>query len=450
MPKTLSLAEIKEHNRKLEATSSYTHEPKDVLEGIKEHFAYTRKGEDEIPSFVETVFELRNPRRKDAFGNLKPIKDISFEEACQEYFGCSKKQLLASFGIYGNDTLDSAALKLGVKTLSKEVMHSLVLSHSQKDFSAFVGSSSNTLDRNTFSPVARFLLPEIFMDMIRLGYEGGLWNRWTAFTQTVDRGTITMPYQLQPIFDGMEIVAEGGDIPLGTIKFGVKQIAAYKVGTGFVFTDELLRESTLDMLQMVVTQSIVGMNIKTDMQAINALVNGETARDYSGNAIAQGALVVGVGDTTKKWQYEDFVVAAAQMSGFQHTPTDVIIGYGDTRHFANLPEFKGSDYDNKLVQTNFFGNVMSLGVSFHKPPTSQILLIDNRSALAKISVGGLSVETQRNPKNQTEELYITERFAFVTPVRTAKVAIKHDVAFASQGFAGTFMDVEAMLNQSFK
>jgi hypothetical protein len=351
---------------------------------------------------------------------------ISFGEALTARYGCTLSQFLGSLGVYQKEhNLLDLARVCGQDNLSKQGVEQLMI-----DMSQFNSSPVNT---GTFPSDWRFIIPEVFAEAVRTGYlHAALHGSWIAGTQNMTTHKLTMPRIERG--DGVPSkVAEGADIPVGSIKFGKKDVKIFKIGTGFQITDEMVNDSALDLVFLFLQDVGSDMSIGADVQAMKVLISGEQVDG------SESAPVVGV-QTTGALSTLDLRRLSSRMSRLKRPVTSAILSEEDTlldlnaaqpqREEKHVDEYLGIKTDNWIL------------------PASQGLLLNKSQAMVKLQYRGMMTERRRNPRNQTEELFVSDSINFAIIKRDARIIYDKTLAFSSVGFP-SYMDIDNRINVAF-
>ena len=420
------LNKVRTHNANIMARKSGTMKENDVIEIYEQSF------ED----LVKNIIMTRNGRNQDKNGRNIPAYDVSFDEALKYAYGVDHKTYLRQMEVFmESDSIASAAKRFGNDNLNAFSLQEALVKHSQFDGLNTTGDISSEW---------RFIIPEMILTAIRVDYEGSSFhNNWIATTQNVTSRDIKMPY----IKRGNAVprkLAQGESIPFGTVRFGQKAAELYKVGIGFKLTDELVDQSSIDMLYTFLGEVGIDLSIGADSEALNVLINGEQADS------SESAPVIGVGNTTTGFTYKDIKRGASRMERLKRAVTRVLYGEDDGLDIALLDQFKGFAGGTKLGQINgMMGKILSLQEDVFVMPDDQLMLLSPSRCMAKLRWKGLKTETRRNPQNQEEELFVSDYIGFAILRRDGRLIIDKSIEFASNGFP-TYMDIDSRLAETFK
>lgn len=427
----LEFSKLIDHNIQLKKEGQGPLNHLDVLDTIKA----------ELPNFAKTVQELRSGRAVDSKGRKTKPVDLSFEKAVEMFYKVDVKTFLDQLGINTRSmTLSDACESLGCTTLNKVSFENMMTDHSiGLDFSN-VSSTGNT---NQILGDHRFIIPELIISAIRTGYiHSALHTNWIATTQPISTKEITMP-QIKRGDGTMTKIAEGADIPMGSVSFGQKRADVFKVGTGFSISDELLYQSSMDILFIYLQEVGNDLAISSDIVALDVLLNGEQANG------SESAPVIGV-ETVGTFAYKDLKRAFTRGKRLSQPYTRIIAGEDDGIDITSIDKFEGFNGGQKIASINsILGVPETFDIDTHVPPADQIVFVSPTRALAKLSYKGLMIERQRNPRNQTEELYITDFLGFAIIKRDARLVVDKSIAFSTNGFPA-YMDIDARITEGFK
>lgn len=400
-----------------------TEQPTDVRDTIE-------KGLD---SFIKGVYETRQGIAQDDKGNRIAAYDVSLDEAVAAEFGGDLQQFYRGLGIYtGSDSMLSVGKRFGIDNLNVATFVQMLV-----DSSTFAANApTNTTGISTDF---RFILPELVLNAVRLGAEIGAQNpNWYQTTQTMTMRKATMP-QIQRGNAGIRRINEGADLPTGTLRFGKKEVETYKVGTGFVITDELMFEATLDMLFLFMQEVGFDMAIGTDVAAIDTLINGDQLDG------SESAPVVGVADTSKGFQFIDLQKVFTRMQRLGIPANRIIAGEDDGIGITNIDKFQGFQGAQKLASiASILGVPNVFNLDTFPLPADQILFLNPTRALARLKYRGLLVEKRRNPSNQTDELYVSDHIGFSIIKRDARLLLDRSVTIQEAPFP-PYMDIDARI-----
>lgn len=435
----LNLDRIKAHNREVSAGGVGKEKTVDIIDTVTE----------ELPVFSKQVMETRRGELVDpkTHERQKP-KDISLARAIELFFGITEPKVsptalnpqqlavdrdrrivnrfMEQIGIYSDDdSLFAVGRKLGFDNLNKSAVENLLVDH---------GNFNNPVNTGNINSNYHFIIPELITNAIRLGYQASaMHGSWISGVQNVSQQKMTAPQIKRGEAVPVEI-NEGADIPMGSLQFGQKDVKVYKVGVGIALTDELILESTINMLNLFLSQYGIDMSISSDVRAINVLVNGEQADN------SESAPVIGIDNTTNGLSPIDIDRVTTRMARLGMGANRMIGSEGDAYLDLNAaittrPRLKLSDYAQRPLDVN-------------SVPADHILLLNSQNAMVKLGYRSMLTERRRNPRNQTEELFISDWLGFMIVRRDARVLMNKSVTFAANPFPN-YMDIDARITQDF-
>ena len=424
----MNFDKIQAHNKEVMSGGHMT-ETKEIKESVQTFY------QEQFPDLVKQILKTRKGLSQDQYGRKLPAYDISFNQALIFTYGVDLKTYLKQREVFtGSDTLSTAARRFGNDNLTLASLEGALIQHSQFD------GLNNTGD---ISSEWRFIIPELILSAIRIDYEGMSYhNNWIATTQTIANKEVTMPN----IIRGNAVprkIGEAESIPFGTVKFQQKKTKVSKIGIGFKITDELIEESSIDMLFTFLGEVGIDMSIGTDSEALNVLINGEQSD------LSENAPVIGV-DTVSSLVYKDIRRPFARMERLKRPATRILYGEEDGLDISVLEQFRGFAGGTKQgTISGIMGKIMSLTEDIFVMPANQIMLLSSSRCMVKFKYKGMKIEQRRNPQNQETELFVSDFIGFAIIRRDARVIVDKSLAFASNGFPA-YMDIDARIAETFK
>lgn len=406
--------------------------------GSESHDDVRHTIESDFNAFTKEIIQTRQGLVVDERTGTKiPPRNVSFGDALKYRYGTDVEGFLKTIGIYKQSmSLHDTALSLGLDNLNVGTMENLLISHSS-------GSFENPMGVPDIPADFRFIIPEIFTDAIRIGYEhSALHNNWVFSTQNLAQQSITMP--LIKRGDGMPSrVNEGANIPVGSIQFDKKTVDVFKIGTGFKITDELLLASSLDLIFIFLQEVGNDMAIGADTQAFQVLTDGEQSDN------SESAPVVGTEDGST-FAYKDFKRMFTRMRRLGLEANRVIASEEDGIDITSIPQFEGVQLGpNSLANIrSIIGVPDSFDMDTYVLPADQMMFLSAERAMIKLQYRGMLTERRRNPQNQTEELFISDWINFAIVKRDARLILDKSLAFSGNGFP-SYMDIDSRINQAY-
>lgn len=297
--------------------------------------------------------------------------------------------------------------------------------------------------QNIFSmpdPSIRWLVPEIIRSAIYLGMkEAPFYPNIIASDQSINGLTAIMPF-VNPSDAAPAKVNEAETIPLGTVSFGQKTVKLFKIGKGFKITDEVKNYVSLDVMSIFIRDFGVQLGYALDTLALDVAINGNQADG------SESAPVIGVYDNTAGIQYKDLLRVWVRASRLGRGFRTMVGGEDQAIHILDLDEFKNRQSGTTTATLNLKTPVPNSADFYIHPgvPENQVLLIDPKAALIKLTARQLTLESERIVSNQTEATYATITTGFSKMYQDAALLLDGSQIFASAGFPD-YMNVDPYL-----
>lgn len=444
------LSKLREHN-----TALY----KGDKVGSMKKTEVTEAYQENIESFAKEVVETRKGDIRDRFDRKLPAYDISLPEAITEHFGVvapdrdmagmplNRKQqdlyVLKTFFkqnevYFGSDTLETVGRRFGHSGLNVAGLTKAMLEHSQFDAVNNVGG---------INPDFRFIIPELIMAAIRLDYQGASMSQnWVSSTVNISERKLKMP-QIRRGNTIPRVIGEAESIPFGSVAFGQKEATVFKIGIGFKITDELVNDSTLDMVFEFLGEVGVDMAISKDYNASIVLLNGEQASNL------ESAPVIGVDSTTNGFAFKDLKRGISRLLRLKRNVNRILTSEDDGITLSLLPEFRGFAGDKTLANLQTLLGVPSTLINdVFVLPSNQLMLLAPDSAMFQLQYRGMTTEERRNPQTQENEIFVSDHVGFAIKRRDGRLLIDKSLAWGSPDNATfpSYMDVDSRIRQAFK
>lgn len=411
--------------------------------------------QETLSDFAKEVIETRQGRVEDKYGRKLAANDVSLASALEFYYGIVAPDRVAG-GRYlsakekefyvinqflrqndvsmGTDSLFTLGQRFGHDNLTAGEVTSLLTNHS-----AFDAVNNTTQISGDF----RFIIPELILAAIRLDYDASsMHQNWIGNTLNITNKKVVMP-NIQRGNSGVKKLGQSESIPFGTVRFGQKEASVYKVGTGFKITDELVEESSLNMIFEFLGEVGTDMSIGADVEAHTILMNGEQGDG------SESAPIIGV-DTTTQFKFKDIKRAVSRMGRLKRNVSRIITGENDGIDLSLLDEYKGFAGDKTLGNlSSILGVPASMANDVWNMPANQILLLDPANAMVKLNYRSMKTETRRNPQNQEDEIFVSQYVGFAIKRRDARLILDKSLAFSGNGFP-SYMDIDARISEAFK
>ncbi len=389
--------------------------------------------------FADFVYKIRSGWTNDKNEKYPPV-NLSTDAALKAFYGAeSTFEFLQLFGVNPEtDTLEGMARKLTDKesfTLNPSQVMDMLTAQS---FHTMYGAQ-----RGDYSPEFSFLLPQVILDAIYLGYtNSGMHLNWIIRTQSTNgQDRATFPYIIMGN-GAVSKTAEGADAKFTDIEVGQKRPKTTKLMGGIKMTYEVLRSTTLINLADALSYIGEQMAMKADAMAMKVLISG----DMSDNS--ESAPVIGVG-TTGEFKSKDIKRVIAQMARLSYSSSRMITGLDTGMDIDDLPEFKGYSGETKQfrlpplgVPANFTREIFTM------PSDNQVLLLDPRKTMIKLEETGIMIEQDKNIVNQTVMGIVSMNLGFAIARRNGRVVLDKTIAFADDKFP-SYMDVDALLSEFY-
>lgn len=287
----------------------------------------------------------------------------------------------------------------------------------------------------------RWLVPEIIREAIYTGIrQAPFYPNIISSDQAISQLTAIMPF-VNPSDATPARVNEAETIPLGSVSFGQKSVTLFKMGKGFKITDEVKNYVSLDVMALFVRDFGYQLGYALDDLAMNVLINGNLADG------SESAPVIGVDSTTDGIQYKDLLRIWIRASRLGRNFQNMVGGEDEALHILDLPEFK-IRYSGTPTATLNLKTPVPSSANFYihaGVPDSEVLLVDNRAALIKLTARQLMLESERIVSNQTEAIYASLTTGFSKMYRDAAILVDGTKEFADNGFP-EYMDVDSAIS----
>lgn len=365
----------------------------------------------DMPAMVKQLDSLR------AGDKIRKSVDISFGEFIQEKYG---------FSIGDNKEVDAFYHVLGVNPANHTV--------------------ASLLSMPDFDEGFRWLLPEVIREAVRLGIrKAPAYPFYIAAEESVTQPSVIMPSI--KMSDAMATkIGEAESIPAGTIQFQEKTVKLQKLGVGLEMTDEVRDYVPLNVLSIYLQDVGVKMNMGTDSNMVDVLINGD--QDNGSNAAA----IIGVDAILAGFTYKDLLRAWIRMGAIGRLPQNILSNENSALDILLLNEFRNREFLQNPAILNVRTPIpQSANYDIHgaMPSNNQIMLVDATSALIKLNASALRVETDRIASRQINGTYVTQTTGFANLFNDARLLIDKSITFAAAGFPN-YMNPYAVQAQTFK
>jgi len=224
-------------------------------------------------------------------------------------------------------------------------------------------------------------------------------------------------------------INEAETIPLGTVSFGQKSVTLFKIGKGFKLTDEVRNYVSIDILGIYLRDFGIQLGYALDTLALDTLLLGNKPDG------SEAADVVGV-TTSNNLTYKDMLRIWIRGARIGRNFTTMISAEDIALSLLDLDEFKKRSQGTTEATLNLHTPVPNTADMWIHPgvPTNDIVMIDPRAALVKLTAKQLMLESERIVSNQTEAVYATLTTGFSKIYNDSVLVLDTTKAFANYGF----------------
>lgn len=292
-----------------------------------------------------------------------------------------------------------------------------------------------------FSEEDRWIVPEIFREALRLGYrKSPIWPSIIAAEESVKGLTQILPH-INMSDAAPRLIGEAETIPLGTLSVGKRNFSGFKVGRGIALSYEVLQYCSINVLSIFLQDFGLKLGFATDVLALETLINGEQLDG------SNSAPVIGVASTVNGLQYIDLLRVWIRMSRIGRVPGTMLGGETAALNTLLLPEFRTPVVGTPMAKLDLKTPIPNSASYFvhGNVPDKQTIIMDPKSALLKMNIQPIKLESEKIVSNQTEAFYVTLSMGFAKLFRESALIIDADLAFAQNGFP-TWLDVDAAQN----
>lgn len=288
----------------------------------------------------------------------------------------------------------------------------------------------------------RWIVPEIIREALRQGLSTSLWADLIASEDNV-RGMEVVTPSIEVSNGFPADVPQQGTIPFGEVNLTDKKVKLYKIGTGIKMSYEVVAFSSINMIALYLQDSSVNlMNFRINKKMIDVLLNG----DQADSSLAPAT--VGVLATANKITYRDILKAWIKMGMLERTPDTMLAGEDVTEDVLMLSEFKDKKdgTTEKMLDVKTPIPNMQNFYSYGLIPSTDLILMDSKSALAKFNAQALMIESDKNIQNQIYNTVATVITGFGNIGRDARLVIRNNAVLGANGAANgypTWMNASA-------
>ena len=223
---------------------------------------------------------------------------------------------------------------------------------------------------------------------------------------------------------------EGATAEEGTVEHGHKKVGIKKRKKALKITDESILFNSLNLLSVFFVDygRLLGLLLNGD--AVNVVVNGDVTDG------SEAAAVIGVSDTSKGYQYRDFLRVGIRFNQLGRAGMQAISARRSRSTTSTCSEVKKKQFSGNPLMTVKFkvrgADAEDLFAS-HKVPDDQIVVQDNAVSLIKLTAQPLLVETERMVMKGINGSVASTFTGFAKLNRNASVVIDRTLEFDDAG-----------------
>jgi hypothetical protein len=320
------------------------------------------------------------------------------------------------------------ALELGEFTSGGVNLPSKDELHLQEILFADIGIECLENARVTDLISVEYGLTGIFTEQIRAALIKGI--RTAPITSRIVASTSNMTNSPTAIFPYVDItqstpeaIGEAVNYPMAIAVFSQRLIDMKKYGMALRITDEAVRYSSVDLITQIMEQQGKKVGMVGDSRALYIIIHGDQVDGSMAPA------VIGVSDTTKGFQFSDFIHCRVRMGICGVFPDTIIAGVADTEAILAMDEFSAPVYagnDRTMVQISFTNNrtfeqVQVLTKS--NMPANTIIVLDSNLALHQINGKPFNIEKERRILTDSTIAKFSQEMAFANLNREATAVV---------------------------
>jgi hypothetical protein len=231
-------------------------------------------------------------------------------------------------------------------------------------------------------------------------------------------------------------VAPGGTFEEDTITVGDKTKKFGKFGKKVNLPYEIIYDVTIPVLAEFLKGYMgVVWDGKLDM-VLDVIMNGDGAQNSKDEAVASSAAVIGVDDINSGITFKDIKRACIRLSRLKR-PANIMVGDEEkVNEITELDEFK-KRFEGKplhILKINGYNALPGEAVIADGIAAEKLLLINSKNCVAEYVKQALMIEKDKIISRQVIEVVISEYICYMNLFRNAKVVLKDDAAFSSNGF----------------
>lgn len=278
----------------------------------------------------------------------------------------------------------------------------------------------------------RYLTPELIRDFIYLGVNADLnYMELVAGTENATSLTVVSPW----IYTKPDLNLDSGEaetIGEADIEWGEKTVRLKKKARALTVSDELILSTPISLLSYFLQRFGTMLAASLYTEGVQTLINGDqpSGDDSCG--------VVGVGNTTTKTTFADFIRLWIRGRRLFMKWTNLVNNENTGNSIMNIHEFLyPQGYGTTMVHLDSKNRFIP-GEMPHLIGSplldGQSMLFDKSQAMIYLSFRGLLVENERIMMRQVNGTSCSTIGGFVTINRLARVIMDESLAFSANGF----------------
>lgn len=281
----------------------------------------------------------------------------------------------------------------------------------------------------------RWLVPEAIRSAIIAGKKHAIWKDYVAAEETFSQMSIVVPH-INESYAPVEVVGETESIALGSLTFGQRTVQAKEYKTGLTITDRVRDFVPLSLLSIYLQHVNRKMDRIKNKELIRVLVSG----DQADGSLA--APIIGL-YTSGTLQYKDLVRVWVRMGRLDKLPDNILAGEASVLELLELTEYKNRQQGTPTLNLNFRtpmpkdANVDVDG----NVNTNHLIVVDKETAVVKLNVIPLRLETERIANKGLTNTYVSETGGFANMFRDGRVILAKNLAYSGNAFP-SWMDVD--------
>lgn len=282
----------------------------------------------------------------------------------------------------------------------------------------------------------RYLAGEEIRDMVVEGLQADPVTAWyhhlcTTVGEPVGAMTVITP-QIKYKDAGPAAVGQGETLPQATIMTSERGVRLTKKGRMIEITDEAAKSAPINLLKPYLAEVAATIVSQENDHVVDVLVNGD---QRSGG---DEAAVVGVLDTTKNFQYDDFdqtwIFGAAINQGW----FTMVTNRATASLIRKISEFRNNQgYGSPRVELKAVNDIepgSMLHIISRRMPNKKALLVNNKRSTRQLVFMPVVPEEARYPERMVSGVTIATITGYENINRKARIIMDCEKAFETYGF----------------